>query len=137
MLQYNPEDIDKFLNSVNQPGLLTGCLLIQFPDKITVDYFEQVEGLLQRTTSGNHKSQWHTCVEFRHSSWYNKNTFTMMAKCNAYVVLHDMPSAPISTPVPDAQVVYYRFHGPACIFKPSFIFARKRFAGIQFFSPYF
>ncbi|MEO5684868.1 MAG: DUF72 domain-containing protein [Chitinophagaceae bacterium] len=119
-LAYNPEDIKRFMDTVNQSDMQKGCLLIQFPGKITADYFKQVNAILKQTAAGNVESRWKICVEFRHGSWYNAKTFSMLAKWKASVVLHDISKGAINTPGPETQVIYYRFHGPAGDYKGSY-----------------
>ena len=127
-LAYHPEDIELFLNTINQPDINKGCLLIQFPGKITADYFDQVESILNQTATSNHENQWKICVEFRHNSWYNAKTFLMLTRWNASIVLHDMRKGAIFAPVQETQVIYYRFHGPKGDYRGSYSKAKlKRF----------
>jgi uncharacterized protein YecE (DUF72 family) len=92
--------------------------LIQFPSKITADYFKQVAAILKKTAAGN--GHWQLCAEFRHPSWYTAKAFSMLARYNTSIVLHDMPTAAISNPDTQARVLYYRFHGPAGDYKGSY-----------------
>jgi len=48
--------------------------------------------------------------EFRHKSWFSKDTFRLLDKCGLGFCVHDMPG--IESPrVITAEVIYVRFHG--------------------------
>jgi uncharacterized protein YecE (DUF72 family) len=60
----------KFMKSARGiVGKKRGCLLVQFPGKITFDYFNKVEQILKKLTSEDSASEWKKAVEFRNNSW--------------------------------------------------------------------
>src|SRR5437762_5817372 len=70
--------IDFFLNAADRLGDKKACLLIQFPGKITVEYYRQVEMILDKIRESDKENKWKIAVEFRHASWYIAETFEMM-----------------------------------------------------------
>ncbi|RYY76461.1 MAG: DUF72 domain-containing protein [Gammaproteobacteria bacterium] len=111
-LQYAESDAINFMQAAGKLGSKAGCLLIQFPASINFNFATQVESLLTLLNRINNNSQWRMVVEFRHTSWYQNNTYKMLNDCNSSLVIHDMPNS--RTPVdyePD-KLAYFRFHGP-------------------------
>ena len=47
-LDSNLENIDRFFKAADKMGNKKGCVLIQFPGKITLEYYNQVEQILRR-----------------------------------------------------------------------------------------
>src|SRR5688572_22201298 len=47
-LNFEPEKITAFLKAAEGIGDKKGCLLVQFPGKINVDYYSQIEDILLR-----------------------------------------------------------------------------------------
>jgi len=110
-LAYDPLDIENFMMAANGIGDKKGCLLIQFPASINSDYTKVVQQILDRIKKGNRGKRWSIAVEFRHISWYTRETFTMLDKFKACVVLHDMPASKNETVRTKADFVMTRYHG--------------------------
>lgn len=111
-LAFDPGNIDIFMKAANKvSNNKKGCLLIQFPASITIDYSKKVAAILQKIQQEDAQHPWRKCVEFRHSSWYTANAYTMLDKYNASLVLQDMPASKISSLRTKANFVYLRFHG--------------------------
>lgn len=110
-MKYNPEDIERFFQSVNCADTKKGCILIQFPGKITSFYFPKLALLLRDIRSGDKAKGWHIAVEFRDRSWYEDKTFELLEQNCMGVVRHDMPKS--KSPLIDTECgfVYLRFHG--------------------------
>lgn len=104
--------IDFFLYAANRLGNKKGCLLVQFPGKIGIEYYNQVEKILQRIDEYDAKNKWRIAVEFRNPGWYVGETFELMDEYNASIVLHDIPKASNTQINKSASFVYLRFHGP-------------------------
>ena len=104
--------MEKFMNSASGTGNKKGCLLIQFPGKITLDYFEKVEKILHELQQQDEMNQWRKAVEFRNPSWYTGETRELLDEYDAAMVLHDIPKAKIFEVFGNASFVYIRFHGP-------------------------
>lgn len=119
-LNYKDEDISRFMLSVGSLGAKTGCLLIQFPGKISLDYFGRVEVLLQQIKQADENKQWMMAVEFRNDSWYVSETNELLDEYNATMVIHDILKGKNSSINKKAPVVYIRFHGPAGDYRGSY-----------------
>lgn len=110
-LAYDPRDIDSFMAAIDRLGKKKGCLLVQFPASITIDYTTQLRKMLQRLKKNDPKSSWRMAVEFRHSSWYTHATNELLNKYEASLVLHDMPKSKPPAVNPEASFINLRFHG--------------------------
>lgn len=117
-LEYDPDRVKQFMNVANGIGNSKGCLLIQFPGKITVEYFSQLETLLGDLNEEKHG--WHIAVEFRHESWYIRETSELSNEFNAAMVIHDFSRAPMGTISDNASFCYLRFHGPEGNYRESY-----------------
>lgn len=111
-LEYSLTDIDAFMNAANCLGDNAGCLLIQFPASITVKFISQVEAILDHVHTLNTEGKWQLAIEFRHESWYQGQTYTMLDKYQASQVIHDMPGSKTPIDYEPKQLAYLRFHGP-------------------------
>jgi uncharacterized protein YecE (DUF72 family) len=107
--------IKKFIGAAEGIGHKKGCLLIQFPGKITIRYFSQVENILQQINTG-----WRIAVEFRHPSWYIAETNELLHLHKAAIVYHDHPKAKIFAAELNADFIYIRFHGEAGDYRGSY-----------------
>ena len=129
-LKADLDQINNFLNAANKLGKKKGCLLIQFPGKITLDYFTGVEEILSRVHQHDPENPWRIAVEFRHSGWYVGETFEMMDEYNASLVLHDIPKGRNEALNKNAAFVFIRFHGPTGNYRGSYSDeALKEYAG--------
>jgi uncharacterized protein YecE (DUF72 family) len=111
-LKYDETIIEKFMQAADGIGEKKGCLLIQFPGKITVEYFSQVEQILGQVKVYDPEEKWQIAVEFRHQSWYIRETTELMNEHNAAIVLHDLPKGRLETVAHHAPFAFIRFHGP-------------------------
>ena len=105
------DNIDTFINAAEGIGDKKGCILIQFPGKITLDYYKEVEGILSRLSEQDSQNNWRKAIEFRDSSWYVNETLELMEEYGASIVLHDMPKSKNEIPNTNASFIYVRFHG--------------------------
>jgi uncharacterized protein YecE (DUF72 family) len=97
-----------------------GCLLIQFPGKISLDYFNQVEEILNQVHLLDPENKWRMAIEFRNDSWYIGETTELLNEYNAAIVMHDFPKGKISSITTNANFVYLRFHGPTGNYRDSY-----------------
>lgn len=104
-------DIHRFLQAADQLGKKSGCLLVQFPGKISVAYYNEVESILAAIHERDYR--WRTAVEFRNKDWYISETFDMLDQYKASIVLHDIPKSKNHDINKKASFMYIRFHGPA------------------------
>ena len=119
-LKFKAKDIDLFLNTVILPASNRGCLLIQFPSKISFGYIKQVTRLLQQISKINDATGWQICIEFRHTSWYNPSTYALLNTLRVGMVLHDKSAGYDIPDMHAAEFVYFRFHGPAGNYRGSY-----------------
>jgi uncharacterized protein YecE (DUF72 family) len=112
--------MDNFLQSAAGAGNKKGCLLIQFPGKITLEHFTQVEQILAQLRIHDPMQQWRPAIEFRNESWYISETTELLNEYHATMVLHDFSKAKISSWNGNADFMYIRFHGPSGNYRDSY-----------------
>ena len=118
-LQFEEKNTSLFLEAAS--GIkVKGCLLIQFPGKITFDFFGQVENVLQAISIADSNKQWRVAVEFRHASWYTGETTELLNEHHATFVLQDHAKNKNSDPMANAGFYYFRFHGPTGDYRGSY-----------------
>lgn len=110
-LNFLIENIDTFYKAAAHIAQKKGCLLIQFPGSITIDYFSQVEEILSRLHELDDENKWRKAIEFRSNTWYISETYELMSNFGASMVLHDMPKSKNLTVHNTSTFAYYRFHG--------------------------
>jgi uncharacterized protein YecE (DUF72 family) len=111
-LVFNPDDVSRFVQVINQVGAKKGCLLIQFPPSLKAIMQPQLENLLNAVAQADPEKQWKVALEFRHSSWYEENTFDLLDHFGYGIVLHDKPGSAPDLAESDLDFKYLRFHGP-------------------------
>jgi len=112
--------MDSFLQAAIGTGNKKGCLLIQFPGKITLDNFNEVEQILNRLRELDSEHEWRKAIEFRNDTWYIGETTELLNKYEATFVLHDFPKGKVSVLRGNANFVYMRFHGPTGNYRDSY-----------------
>ncbi len=112
--------IGPFIDAANGAGEKKGCLLLQFPAKVTLDHYDKVEMILHEIREQDTTAQWRIAIEFRHASWYTGETTEMLNEYNAAIVLHDFAKAKMFELMTDPGFVYIRFHGPKGDYKESY-----------------
>jgi uncharacterized protein YecE (DUF72 family) len=129
-LQYAPIDIDSFMQAASFLGDKKGCLLIQFPASITVEYADKLASILARVKAADPESSWRIAVELRHMNWYNPVIYSLLDTYNASLVLHDMPASKPAVTNKKAPFIFLRFHGEAGDYRgsysPRFLHAKAR-----------
>ena len=111
-LEFNPANIEHFMERINNAGDKKGSLLVQFPPSIHADAFNRVNILCQHIRQADPAGLWHTAVEFRHRSWYEEKTYRLLDKYGMGMVLHDLPASAAPLMDTEADFIYLRFHGP-------------------------
>ena len=120
-LNFDLDNIDIFLERADRIGNKKGCLLVQFPGKITLEYFHKVEEILERISETDLENKWRKAVEFRSATWYTGETHELLQEHSASMVLHDIPkSKNIEEINESASFIYYRFHGPKGDYRGSY-----------------
>lgn len=114
------ESIVPFLSAARGIGKRKGCLLVQFPGKITLEYYSQVEKILVALQENEHLQDWQIAVEFRNNSWYVSETDELLKEHQASLVLHDISKGRNMEPMKGTRFIYARFHGPAGDYRGSY-----------------
>jgi uncharacterized protein YecE (DUF72 family) len=112
--------IDRFLEAAGRLKGKKGCLLVQFPGKISMDYFNNVEEILNRVKQNDTTDSWRIAVEFRNSTWYIGETLELIDEYNASLVMHDILKGRNGTVNKNASFVYKRLHGPTGNYRGSY-----------------
>lgn len=110
-LAFNAEHIDRFIDTIGEVGYKKGCLLVQFPPSLTVQYQSQINKLLERISLRDPQHEWNVALEFRNSSWYTDQTIQLLDDYHAAIVLHDKLLAANTLTHNKVGFVYLRFHG--------------------------
>ena len=111
-LKFAAKDVDDFMKTVENIGEKKGCLLAQFPPSLKIEKLDQLQRLLETLGEATYNTGWKLAVEFRDSSWYEREVYELIDDYDAAVVIQDIPKS--ATPLSDAKgdFVYLRFHGP-------------------------
>ncbi|MDB5119990.1 MAG: hypothetical protein JWN56_1208 [Sphingobacteriales bacterium] len=112
-LEFNPADVNRFMETIAQAENKEGCLLVQFPPSVSMFKINQLEQLLTCIQNANLDNKWSIAVEFRNSSWYNEEVNDLLNRFNSNLVIHDLPKSAAPLQDSPADFVYLRFHGPA------------------------
>lgn len=119
-LNFNTEDVRRFMAIIAAAGDKKGCLLIQFPPGIHYNSLPRVKKILASIIKADPQREWKLSVEFRHSSWYREETYRLLNSCGAGMVIHDKTRAASPMEEMELSFVYVRFHGPAGDYKGSY-----------------
>lgn len=111
--------VERFMAIINEAGDKKGCLLVQFPAGTTLN-LSQLKKLLGCIQKNNVNYAWRVCVEFRHTSWYCTETYKLLQKQKAGMVIHDMPKSATPPVTPWTKFVYLRYHGQAGDYRGSY-----------------
>lgn len=111
---------ERFLVSASGLGIKKGCLLVQFPGKINLEYFNQVERILSELGAHDPLGEWRVAIEFRNKSWYTGETTELLNHYNAAMVLHDHAKAKVFDFTGTSNFIYLRFHGPRGNYRESY-----------------
>ena len=119
-LKIELSNIHHFLKAASGIAQKKGCLLLQFPGKITLEYYSQVESILETLHQQDSPLKWPVAVEFRNPSWHVSESFELLDEYGATMVLHDQPKARNAIFNNRASAVYLRFHGPEGNYRGSY-----------------
>lgn len=110
-LLFKEEDVERFMNVIENTDLKKGCLLVQFPPSLTSESIDQLEKLLKNIRLYDSSCSWKIAVEFRNQSWYQDHCYDLIKDYQAAVVMHDKKQAGIFISDAQSDFVYLRFHG--------------------------
>lgn len=119
-LQYDLSLIEKFMTPAAGTTNKKGCLLVQLPGKITLDYFTHVERILEELAIQDPENSWRKVIEFRHDSWYTGEAKELLNEYGAALVLHDINKGKNTDYLTNADFIYLRFHGPTGNYRDSY-----------------
>nr|AIA11186.1 Protein of unknown function DUF72 [uncultured bacterium] len=119
-LQFDPENIYQYMDAISGAGSKKGCLLVQFPGKVSIDHTEQINEILNHIGNADEASGWKTQVEFRNTSLYHEEVYAILREHNAGLVVHDMNKSATPIQAVESDTVYLRFHGPEDAFRGSY-----------------
>ncbi|MBB2150577.1 DUF72 domain-containing protein [Pedobacter gandavensis] len=117
---FDPEQVQHFIETINQVGTKKGCLLVQFPPSMGTRYFPQLTLLLNTIREADPTHDWNLALEFRDAAWYQESTYHLMNEFKAGLVIHDKPRAITPMITQEANFIYLRFHGPNGDYKGSY-----------------
>ncbi len=119
-LEFDPEDVDHFIKTIDHAGEKKGCLLVQFPPSISILSIDQLKKLLKCIVNADPLQRWLTAVEFRNRSWYRQDVYELLYENNISLVIHDHPASATPLFSPASELVYVRFHGIEGDYKGSY-----------------
>jgi uncharacterized protein YecE (DUF72 family) len=111
-LQFTAKDVYDFINTVGNIGEKKGCLLAQFPPSLKIEKLDQLQRLLETLGEATHNSGWRLAIEFRDSSWYEREVHELLEEYDAAMVIQDMPKSATPLDRVRGDLIYLRFHGP-------------------------
>ena len=114
------KNIDIFLKAASGIGDKKGCMLVQFPGKITFEYYSQLEEILMGLVRNEDLNNWQIAIEFRNPTWYVSETYELLDEHGVSLVLHDIPKSRNAQLNTAAPFVYIRYHGPTGDYRGSY-----------------
>jgi uncharacterized protein YecE (DUF72 family) len=111
-LKFAAKDINDFVKTVDHIGEKKGCLLAQFPPSLKIEMLNELQGLLETLGEATYNSGWKLAIEFRDSSWYEREVYELLQEYDAAMVLQDMPKSATPFKYATGDFIYLRFHGP-------------------------
>lgn len=119
-LNFNVEDVNRFLQVINNAENKKGCLLVQFPPSLKIANRLQLEKLMAVIQNADIEQNWKIALEFRDRSWYCEDIYDLISSYNMGIVLHDKSAAASPLLEQATAFVYLRFHGPGGNYKGSY-----------------
>ncbi len=119
-LKIEPTNSHYFLKAAAGIGPKKGYILLQFPGKISLEYYSQVQYILETLAQQDPTLHWPIAVEFRNPGWYVSETMELLEEYGAALVIHDMPKVPKTVFNLRVREVYLRFHGPEGNYRGSY-----------------
>jgi uncharacterized protein YecE (DUF72 family) len=110
-LLFDTKEIVRFVKTVSYVGAKRGCLLIQLPPAIKINYRKRLLILLTTLLECNEVGQWNLAIEFRDNSWYTEEIYEWLGNLGIAIVIQDMPKSATPSALEYQNIVYIRFHG--------------------------
>ncbi len=112
--------IENFLEAISHIGAKKGCILVQFPPRLSDENIFHFDELLRTMKIFPKLDGWRLAVEFRNKSWYHDAVYDILKTNDATLVIHDIPTSATPLANTSSQVVYVRFHGPTGNYRGSY-----------------
>lgn len=109
-LDFNADQLDAFIETINNVDEKKGCILVQFPPSLKFVNLKKIGKLFKMIKAVNAEA-WKIAVEFRNKVWYTQQTFQLLKDYNISLVMHDLPASATPLSVPLNNIVYLRLHG--------------------------
>ncbi|WP_316850606.1 DUF72 domain-containing protein [Pedobacter agri] len=119
-LAFDPKEIARFFEVINEAADKKGCLLVQFPPSVRMTHFPQIQQLMAELRRCDPLEEWKIALEFRHASLYVGEISELLAEFKMASVIHDKRNAASPMQMDEAPFVYLRFHGPGGNYKGSY-----------------
>lgn len=119
-LNYNPPDVEKFMDSINQVGNKRGCLLLQFPASFNLRHLQKLEQLITAIRLKDTNRNWKISIEFRNAEWYSEAVYEVLEEHFCSLVVHDKGGYGTGYHDTGTDWVYLRFHGPDGSYRGSY-----------------
>ena len=111
-LDFSIKDVNMFVRTIDNIGNKRGCLLAQFPPSLKIEKLDRLQNLVEALAEATHDAGWRIAMEFRNSTWYEREVYELLDEFDVNIVLHDIPASATPLNVPSGDFVYVRFHGP-------------------------
>ncbi len=119
-LEFDPGKIGLFMEAISAAGTKKGCLLVQFPGKIGIDDYNQIEKILYFISKSDTAKEWKVQVELRNTSLYVSEIYELLKEYNAGIVIHDLAKSATPLNAFEGESLYLRFHGPEAGYRGSY-----------------
>lgn len=111
-LDFAKKDVTDFIKTVENISDKKGCLLAQFPPSLKIEKLDELQNLLEALGEATQYTPWRIAMEFRNSTWYEREVYELLHEFNVSMVIHDIPASATSLDEPVGEFIYLRFHGP-------------------------
>ncbi len=111
-MAFAAKDVAAFMKTIEAVGDKKGCLLVQFPPGLKIESLNQLQNLLDVIGEATHDTDWRIAMEFRNSSWYEREVYELLEEYNFSVVIQDIPASATPINAQQGDFIYLRFHGP-------------------------
>ncbi len=105
----------QFLDNASVLGSKLGPILLQFPPSLRKN-IELLAAFLQTRDQPERFKSCRLALEFRHESWFDRETCELLKKHGSALVIAHSQRYPQAPYVPTAHFVYVRLHGPGALF---------------------
>ena len=80
----------------------------------------ELQNLLDALGEATHNSNWKIAMEFRNSSWYEREVYELLEEYNITLVKQDIVASATPPGIHTGDFIYLRFHGPEPRYRGSY-----------------